>query len=502
MRKTVIHVFAIKQLPIVGLAIAGCICPAVYSLIFVKSAFLLTDITIPKYDLQLMVQDEPSILWLYRIGFLILAVAYIVGGWASRHAQGRMVWVIIISSALLSSIMLLFLNPYDAADMFDYIMHGRMLAFYDANPYRDTASLFPLDPFYPHVGWVNSISPYGPFWLQISALTARLSGNSVIGNVLSFKMLVGLFYVASIVFIVLILRRQNPTRVLNGLWLFACNPLVLYETFGHGHNDITICACLLVSVWFMINHRHTLVIIALVTGALFKYVTLLVIPAALVISLVSLANRKERLRYMLVTGLATALLVFIAYQPFWFGWKTIDLSSRIYMYTTSLAAIIHTHLRDHIDLVSLSQTTSAIATVITISATLFFSWQASRDRNWMSYPRAALTILLFYLLVTCLWVQQWYVVWLIGMAALLPLVGLSFLTYMTSFAVITKALLSAPPLLWVRPLPAAQFRELWLTLEVMGLPWLVSLFLVARHFFRSTRKRQERSADNSLMPPD
>ena len=120
---------------------------------------LLTFIGIPKYDLHLMVKAEPFILWLYRIGFIILAVAYTLGGWAASHVMGRKAWMIVIATAVLSAGALLMLYPFDAADMFDYILEGRMLAFYNANPYLQTPSEFPLDPFYSYVGWTKSTAP-------------------------------------------------------------------------------------------------------------------------------------------------------------------------------------------------------------------------------------------------------------------------------------------------------------------------------------------------------
>ncbi len=52
----------------------------------------------------------------------------------------------------------------------------------------------------------------------------------------------------------------------------------------------------------MIEDRHSLVILALVTGALFKHVTLLVIPIALVYSLFQLKDWKSRFRYLVITG--------------------------------------------------------------------------------------------------------------------------------------------------------------------------------------------------------
>ncbi len=472
--------------------IAGLTCLAVYGLIFTQTYFLLTFIGIPKYDLHLMVNAEPFILWLYRIGFFILAIAYILGGWAASQARGKKAWMIVLATAALSAGILLLLYPFDAADMFDYILEGRMLAFYNANPYLHTPSEFSLDPFYAYVGWTKSTAPYGPLWLQLSALTARITGNSLLGTVIGFKLLSGIFYLVSVGFVIAILRRKSPERSLAGAWLFACNPLVLYETFGHGHNDITLTACLLASVWFMIDRRYTLAILSLVVGALFKHVTLLAIPAALICALVEVKDWKARLRYLLITGLASLLLIIIAYQPLWIGWKTLNLTARMYMYTTSLPAIIHTWYRDDVDLVLLSQTVSWVTSGLTLLVALFVAWRARRDRSWLGYPKAALITLMFYLLVTCLWFQQWYMVWPIGLAALLPMGGLAFLTLMSSFTVMTKVLIAAPPLLWAKPLPRAQFRELWLSLEVMILPWLVSILLLTRHFLTQSKNKKVR----------
>jgi hypothetical protein len=473
------------------LAIAALISLAVYSLIFTRSAYLLTFIDIPKYDLHLMVQTEPGLLWLFRIGFVLLAGAYCLGAWATTHTQGKNALFLIITTAALSAGILLLLYPFDAADMFDYIMHGRMLSLYGANPYLQVPADFQADPFFIYVGWTKSTSPYGPFWLQLSALAAGLTRNSLIGTVLVFKLLSGCFYLLGAGFVFTILKRKAPQRLSFGLWLFACNPLVLYETFGHGHNDITLTVCLLASVWFMIEGRHSLAILALVTGALFKHVTLLVIPIALVYSLVRLKDWKTRTRYLMTTGVSAVILAFIAYQPFWVGWETIDLNSRMYMYTTSLPAIIHTWYRDQVDLVVLSKTISWIAGGLTAVAAAIFAWRAAHDRSWLGYPRAALGILMFYLLITCLWFQQWYMVWVVGLAAILPVCGLSILVLMSSFTVMTKVLISAPILLWARPLPRAQIRELWLSLEVMILPWLVSIHLLVRQVVNHRTERKK-----------
>ena len=55
--------------------------------------------------------------------------------------------------ATVSSVVLLLMFPFGAADVFDYIMHGCILSIYDANPFYAAAQEFPQDPFIAYVTW-------------------------------------------------------------------------------------------------------------------------------------------------------------------------------------------------------------------------------------------------------------------------------------------------------------------------------------------------------------
>ena len=77
----------------------------------------------------------------------------------------------------------------------------------------------------------------------------------------------------------------DPPRALAGTLLLAWNPLILYETLGQGHNDVAMLFWVLACAWCLARRRYTLAVLALVAGALFKFVPLLLLPAAGLIAL-------------------------------------------------------------------------------------------------------------------------------------------------------------------------------------------------------------------------
>ena len=103
-------------------------------------------------------------------------------------------------------------------------------------------------------------------------------------NVLAFKLIGGVFLAASAGVVAAILRRQAPERALAGVVLLAWNPVVLVETLGQGHNDIAMVFWVLAAAWALIGGRYTLAILALVLGALVKFLPVLMLPAALAIA--------------------------------------------------------------------------------------------------------------------------------------------------------------------------------------------------------------------------
>jgi hypothetical protein len=443
----------------------------------------------PLLDLYKISRNAPDAQWKLLAAFVALAALYWLGWRLARTMQGQVAWAIIIAGALVSGFILLFLYPFDAADIFDNIMHGRILGVYGQNPFVVTARQFNIDPFYYYVGWKNYASAYGPMWETLAGVVARLAGDGRLPNVFAFKLLNGLFFFTSLGLVVVILKQIAPERMLAGAVLFAWNPILLYETFGMGHNDIALVVWILAAAWAMTHRRYTLAVLALIIGALFKFIPLLLLPPALLITFYALPNFRSRLRFAALTGLAALALIVLAYAPFWMGADPLGLTRRNALLTTSLPAMLYAALTP-----ALGERAMTVVNVTAGLATLAFAvWQAWRvalpspERRPLAvgggaggegFIQASFNILMFYLLVACPWFQSWYAIWPLALAALLPPGHLARLGALFGFAVLSKPLLFGPMFLWIRPLPPKIWRELRLGPAVMLVPWLYGLYIV------------------------
>jgi hypothetical protein len=446
----------------------------VYWLAFVNPYNLLDLYGEPLLDLKDLSKTDPLAHWRLLGGFLVQAALYWLGWRAARHAHGRAAWVVVLAGAMASSAILLFLYPYGAADVFDNIMHGRILGVYGGNPFQSVAQDFSHDPFYRYAAWRYTTSAYGPGWELLAGGAARLAGDSVVTNVLVFKALTGAFLIASVGVVAASLRRVAPGRALAGVVLLAWNPVILYETFGQGHNDMAMVFWILAAVWFLLHQRYTLAVLTLVVGALFKFIPLLLLPAAVLVALRDLPG--GRARFVIITFGLAAALVALAYAPFWHGPGTLDIEHRLELFTTSLPAVSYVLLKARLGGVQAAAIVSRVAAGATLLFALGQGLRAWRDGTWLGFPQAVFNILMFYLLLTCLWFQSWYAIWPLGIAALLPPGHSARLGALFGFTALSKPLIFGPLWLWIRPLPPGVWRESRLGPAVLVLPWLYALF--------------------------
>jgi hypothetical protein len=466
----------------------------IYIWLFVRPYNLLEWYEQPKLTLRPFTQDDPSAPWWLVWAFLVQGGLYWLGWRLALQLRGRAAWLIVLGGALAFSGALLFLYPLDAADIFDNIMHGRILGIYGANPFREVAKKFADDPFYPYVAWRRTPSAYGPIWEMLAGGVARLAGDGIIANVLAFKLLNSLFLALGIGLVAVILHRMAPERALAGVVLLAWNPVVLYETIGNGHNDIVMAVWLLAAAWAILKRRYTLAILALLVGVLIKFIPLLLLPVAGLIALRQLPGPRAWLRFLIVTSLAAIALTVVAYGPFWYGLEGLGLDRRAELFTASLPAAIRAWLYLNWGIKDIGWAIGLAAASLTA---LFVLWQSQRiwtAPSWLSFAQASFNILIFYLLVTCLWFQQWYAIWPLVIAALLPPGHAPRLAVLFSYAVMSKHLIFGPLLFWARPRPSRAELELVFGPAVLLLPWLyalLALWLV----------RQAKSRDDTVEYP-
>jgi hypothetical protein len=472
-------------MPHISLSLSAILTALVYGWGFLRPANLLT------IDIPALAGED--YLYLHRptaqirlvAGFILLSLFYLYGLWAAARVDDRKAWSLVLGAAALFAGLLVFMYPFGAADIFDNIIHGRILSEYGGNPFQQVPTAYREDPFFPYVAWIHQTSAYGPVWELMAGGVAGVIGSQFIPNVIAFKILPGAFWLASGYIVIRVLREHAPQYALSGALLWFWNPAVLYETWGNGHNDPVVVALMLAAVWLLLEERHSLAFLSLTIGALVKYIPALLMPAAVFVALRKLASTHKRLPYLATTGLSAIAVTGLAYWPFWTGWQTLTVSRRLGMYTTSLPAMAMQ--------VALSMTGDAeakrwmalTAAILTAAAALWLGWRGSKGKDWSDYPRTAFSILAFYLLVTCLWFQGWYVMWLIGFGALIPSARLRFFAIFFSLVVMVKYFLLGPILLWRTPWPPQPLLEVTFTLGVMGLPWLVA----ARTVLRGTQER-------------
>lgn len=453
----------------------------------------------PRLAVYRFAQDDPMVIWQLAAAFVAQCLLYWLGWRAAHYASGRNAWLIVLGGTLASGGVLLFVYPFDAADIFDYIMHGRLVSIYGANPFRDAAEQFSDDPFYPYAAWQRAPSFYGPAWELVGSAITWLTGDGIIANVLAFKLAGGVFLAASIGLTALILHQAAPERALAGVTFLAWNPVILYVTLGNGHNDILIGLCILATVWALLRRRYTLAILALVLGALFKFIPALLLPAAGLIALRNLPDMRARFRFLIITACATLALLILAYAPFWYGLEILDINRRARLFTASLPAMLYTWLQPALGQQQAAATVGLAALSLTVLFALWQGWRASDDPSWFSFSQAALKILLFYLLLTCSWFQQWYAVWPLSLAALLPpgpAVNLALI--LGGYSLLSKQIIFGPLIFRLHPFPPA-WREIWFAPTVLGLPWLYAFFWVADTLLQRVIGSQEETVTRDFV---
>ncbi len=448
----------------------------IYLLAFTTPANLLTLYQHNNLIGQLLRHGGLSGFLRFSVAFISVGLLYFVGLRAAYQTSSKTAWAIVTGGTLAFISIFLFMAPLDARDIYDNIFHGRILGVYGANPFRDVISSFPNDPFFKYPWWKNSPSAYGPLWETLAGITAWLAGDGIIANVLAFKILPGIFHLLSIAVVVSFLRRTQPQYALSGTLLLGWNPVLLYETWGNGHNDIAMIFWVLLAALLISQKQYSLGTLSLIAGMLIKFIPVLLIPAALLIGYRSLENLKSRFWFIVKTSLAGAFLIVIAYVPFWNGMATFSIGRRMQMLTTSAPAMIVQVLKPALGWSEAARLVSLGAWGLLAIFTLIQTLRMQKQEPAEGFLQTAFNILAFYLLVTCLWFQQWYGVWLIALAPLLPSRRRRFALFF-GYWVLSKQLLftqlivpamSHKPetVIWLEPL---------LALIVLGVPWIYAL---------------------------
>ena len=255
----------------------------------------------------------------HTLHVLLLVVAFVAYLGAIKSISAELPWRLVLAVTALILMVLVFLPPLYATDVFYYAISGQISGGFHANPYLQPPASFPNSPLLPFNYWIDITTPYGPVWTLIAAAMAFLASADPFWTTILFKTLGALAVLVGAFFIYTVLKNTRPKTAAKGTLLFLWNPVVLLEGIGNAHNDILITALVLVAAWMLMSRKRVLGFIALLLATWVKYLTA---PLAAFDLLVRLRSRRwKEFAILLVLG---AVLTLMLWLPFWTGFGTLS----------------------------------------------------------------------------------------------------------------------------------------------------------------------------------
>lgn len=465
---------------------------ATYLLAFLRPFSLLEHYQTPGLDLgklgQYSVEGALSYTLAMGVLFLIYALAF------RRAVQGRvphLAWI--VAGGLLFAATAGAVYPIGALDVFDNIFYGRMAAFLGGNPLISAPDAFSGDELYRYVAWTWWPIPYGPIWAAVDALLSRLTGGELLAGLVAFKVLGVAMYAACMLLIAALLRRLWPGYVTAGTLLFAWSPVVILEGMANAHNDLTFMVLVLAALLLHLRGRSLWGLGALLASVLLKFVSLALVPLYLVAAwreacpegIVPRASPRSgsgqaprgawgRAGFLAGAGGMVALATLALYLPYVVPgeeWQT--LATRPFrqanLFTTSLPAVVTFLMEKAWD----QQAVQSVVRQMAMGGwAVFTAWQTWRLARGPSGPAElavrSYRVLLYFLLLACLWFQPWYLIWLLALA---PLLGPGFeaaAVILFSVLVQSKYLIFDFVWFWRTPMDDIIVPEVATTLLIFG----------------------------------
>jgi hypothetical protein len=140
--------------------------------------------------------------------------------------------------------------PFTSYDLFNYILTAKVAYTYKENPYVIMPIEIPNEPGLRYTRAANKTALYGPTWILTSYVPHVLGGETIWGQILAFKLLSSVTYLAIAYLLFLISGSLLPV-----VW-FALNPLVIMELVANGHNDGLMMMICLTSVAFVFSKQR------------------------------------------------------------------------------------------------------------------------------------------------------------------------------------------------------------------------------------------------------
>lgn len=367
----------------------------------------------------------------------LLAGLFALYAWAARRlaklpAEPLGARAAVYAGAAAAVTILTFSPSLLSKDIFDYMVQGRMLALYKANPFQVPPDAFPPDEFIRAMGWPQFTTLYGPGWISTCALVAWLAPPGLAGSLVLYKAIFGAAHLLGGLLVGSILKSWGRPRLL-GEMLFLWNPLVLLQVSGQGHNDGFLMLWVLLGLWFAQKRTPVrslgddlLATICMTVSILTKYIT-----APVLALFVALRFRERRGGggpwRACILALAAVAVLLVGYLPYIAGMNVLYFL-RPYQhgaYQGSALMLLDMVVKKIFPADARGVYPEAVADIMQGAGGLLLLGLALaglvllfRLRREEDLPRYALGVLLAYLLVATALLRTSYGVWIVPLAAL------------------------------------------------------------------------------------
>jgi hypothetical protein len=327
----------------------------------------------------------------YVFGVVASFVLYLTGLEVATRARLAAVVAVAVAVQLVPLAAPLLLST----DAYSYWDYGRVAAVHHGNPYADRPSRWPHDPAYRRMGadWHERTSVYGPAFTLAAEADARLAGESQRTATLLFRLLAAAGMLGLVGVTVLASRGSRFAAAFVG-W----NPLLALHFAGGGHNDA------LMAVFVVLALSGIWEGAAWVAAVAVKPIAAVFLPLRAVEAL----RRRELGRLAAGLALAAAVVAFVASLRYGSAW--LHLLSPL---TNQLRQTSSLGLPYWLDRAGFPER-AARGALLVLFALLYLwllreAWRGAR-------PRFALCAVA--LLLATSWLQPWYAVWAVPLAAL------------------------------------------------------------------------------------
>ncbi|MEA2064731.1 MAG: hypothetical protein U9O66_00330, partial [Patescibacteria group bacterium] len=346
---------------------------------------------------------------------------------------------IIVFFFILFQITLLIIPPLGSSDIYNYIFRAKVLTHYHQNPFLTAPINFPDDPFFiltqPRAVSVPLL--YGPLWLIISVIPTILSNNIIFLGILFFKLLAILFNIGTCFLIFKIIKQIKPDYKYLGTMLYGFNPLILFEIANNGHNDIAMMFFVVLSIFIWLKKKYYLSLILLICSVLIKFVTILLLPIFVLITLNKFNKLNLKVKFFINSIIIFCAIMALNYfligatPDMFLGIdRQFETISSAYMSFIPMALIVITK---GANIILIKKISYAVFIILYLSflGVIFFK----KKSGFSNLIKCYFIVFLLYFLTANFSFMQWYFLWMLPFVVILGRYKVA--TLITTFALIS-----------------------------------------------------------------